>query len=158
MRQLRSFVRAIGVLASLMLVGCGDGEDETATDGETPEATALEISGTWQSDFGSTEIIADASWDTVGEDFTASTEIVHFDNEANVLVSMGPDFTDPEKDVYSRIVWTEPERGSFYYCIVLFGRETLSEALVEEGVADASEPEIAGCGDSNFPWTQLNAP
>lgn len=157
MSLLRSFVRAIGVLSSLVLIGCGDGEDDTTPDAggpETPEG--LEISGTWVSSFGGTEIIADESWDSIGDDFTSSSEIVSFDNEENLLVSKGPDFTDPEQDVFSRIVWTEPEGGSFYYCTVLFGRETLSEALSDAGVADASDPEAGGCGDSDFPWTRLS--
>ncbi len=155
--SLRSFVHAVGILSTLVIIGCGDGEDETPPDAggpETPEG--LEISGTWESSFGATEIIADESWDSIGADFTSSSEIVRFDNEQNSLVSKGPDFMDPEKDVFSRVVWTEPEGGSFYYCTVLYGRETLSEALIDAGVADPSDPEAGGCGDGDFPWTRLS--
>lgn len=153
MSQLRSFVRAIGIFSSLVIIGCGDGEDEKTPEGQ--EQTGLEIAGSWESNFGGTEIIADESWDSVGDDFTSSSEIVNFDNDENVLITKGPDFMDPEKDVYSRIVWTEPEDGSFYYCTVLFGIETQTAAENMTGTADATDPESAGCGDSGFPWTKL---
>jgi hypothetical protein len=157
MSQLRSFVRAIGILSSLVIIGCGDGEDEKDPDGNTPETPAgLEIAGTWESDFGGTAIITDESWDTVGEDFTSSDEIVSFDNDENVLVSKGPDFMDPLKEVYSRVVWTEVEDGSFYSCTALFGIETEAEAENTPGVADPDDL-TTGCGESGFPWTKFTA-
>ncbi len=151
MSQLRSFVRAIAILSSLVIIGCGDGEDEKSPEGNTPQTPAgLEIAGTWESDFGGTEIITDQSWDTVGDDFTSSAEIVSFDNDENVLVSKGPDFMDPTKEVYSRVVWTEVEDGSFYSCTALFGIETQAEAENPPGVADPDDL-TTGCGESGFP-------
>ena len=64
---------------------------------------------------------------------------------------------DPETDVFNRIVWTEPDGGSFYYCTVAFGLPTLEDALNSTETADASDPETMGsCGA--FSWTKLSAP
>jgi hypothetical protein len=153
MSQLRSFVRAIGILSSLVIIGCGDGEDEESPEGQ--EQTGLEIAGTWDSNFDSIETLTDVSWDTVGEGYESSSEIVRFDNEENVLITTGPAFDDPETDVFNRVIWTEPEGGSFYYCTVAFGLETLSDALNSTATADASDPDaMNSCGAGS--WTRLS--
>lgn len=159
MSQLRSFVRAIGIVSSLVIIGCGDGEDQERPEGQ--EQTGLEISGDWETTFPegvtSSETISDVSWDSVGDGFESSSEIVDFDNDENVLITTGPDFDDPTTDVFNRIVWTEPEGGSFYYCTVAFGLPTLNDALNSTETADASDPETMGsCGA--FSWTKLSAP
>lgn len=152
MSVLRSFVRAMALASSLVLIGCGDDEDETTP--KTPAHEGLEIAGTWESSFGGTEVIGDDSWDAFGEDWETSSEIVRYDNEANVLITQGPDFEDPELDVFSRVLWTEPEDGSFYYCTVAYGLETLADALNDTTTADASDPDAAGsCGAGS--WTKL---
>jgi len=152
MSQLRSFVRAMGIVSSLVLAACGDGEDEKSPEPREPDG--LEIVGTWESSFGGTEVIADESWDAFGDDWETSSEIVRYDNESNVLITKGPDFEDPEVDVFGRVLWTEPEDGSFYYCTIAFGLETLADALVDTTTADPSDPEAAGsCGAGS--WTKL---
>jgi hypothetical protein len=155
MSQLRSFVRAIGILSSLVSIGCGDGEDEKTPEGQ--EQAGLEIAGTWESNFQSTEILTDVAWDTVGDGFESSSEIVDYDNDENVLVTMGEKYMEPEVDVYSRVIWTEPSDGSFYYCTVAFNLETLDDALNSTATADSSDPEaMNSCGAGT--WTKLSAP
>jgi hypothetical protein len=127
-------------------MGCGDGEDES--DERNTQSSEIEIVGTWESNFGGTETISSDAW---GE-----AEIVDFDNEENVAITRNAEDAEFNPGKYNRLVWTEPEDDSFYYCWVDFGLDTEEEALDSDAAADASMPDERGCGTS--PWTRLSAP
>jgi hypothetical protein len=130
---------------ALGLMACG-----TETDEDDVVADALEVAGTWQSMWGSEEIGAQ-----VGDAWGSAT-LIEFDNEAKYAILQNPPDAEWNPDAYSRVVWTEPEDGSFFYCTVAFGLETLEEARESTATADATDPESGGCGD--FEWTRLDAP
>lgn len=138
-----AFARTGVMLAALSLAACGDGEDS-----DDPGPTGIEISGTWESNFGTTESISSEAWD--------DASIVDFDNGENFAITRNPDDAEFNPGKYNRIVWTEPASGSFYYCWVAFGLESEEEAGASDATADASDPETTGCGGSN-PWTKLTA-
>ena len=109
----------------------------------------LEIVGHWHS-YGSEVIITEENW----AEYDTLT-IHRYSNQDNELYFQNS-ATDPYNPLkYGRIDWTEIDRGSFYYCISVYGKDSL--ALVEEDrtQVDSSDPEIGGCGD--FPWTHLTA-
>jgi hypothetical protein len=143
-QSLMAFAR-LGVVLSLFAAACGDGEDEAETNGAGSE---IEISGTWESNFGTTESISSDAWD--------DATIVDFDNVENVAITRNGADAEFNPGKYNRIVWTEPDAGSFYYCWVAFALDSEQEAEAAEATADATDPETTGCGGSN-PWTKLSA-
>ena len=142
------FVRAGLISFSLLSVGCGDGEDNAGAKCQPGEAAEIEIAGTWVSNFGGTEPIDAETW--------GDLTVIEFDNCNNVAITQNADDAEFSPGAYNRIVWTEPEAGSFYYCWVDFGLESAADARASKKTADASAPETGGCG-GNFPWTQLSA-
>jgi hypothetical protein len=111
----------------------------------------LEVIGEWQSMFGDQvfdEVITEDTWSYAG--------IIEYDNATNIVITQNPDGDDPQlfPNAYSRIVYTDPQGGAFYYCTSDFGLETLEEAREAMGKADVTDLD-AGCGDSGFPWTKL---
>ena len=139
------FVHAGLISFSLLSVACGDGEDKGATC--TP-GDEIEIAGTWASNFGGTERIDSETWGDV--------DVVEFDNCDNVAITQNADDAEFSPGAYNRIVWTEPEADSFYYCWVAFGLDSADAARNSTMTADASDPETGGCGE-DFPWTKLSA-
>jgi hypothetical protein len=136
-----------GFLAStLFLTGCGD--DDPAAPAKAP--TGIEIAGTWSSNFGGTEIIADESWTA----FDSTSEIAEFSNSENVAITRNPEDADFSPGKYNRNVWTEISDGSFYYCTADFALDTLEDAQAADTVPDDSDPDNTGCGGGN-PWTKL---
>lgn len=116
----------------LSLAACGD--------------DVLEIIGTYDSNFGSEEVIT--------EDSFVGTPIRGFDNEANFLITQNPADSMFSPNLFNRIVWTEPEgSGAFYYCFVDFNLPSLEAAETSTQTADASDPMTTGCG--TFSWTRL---
>lgn len=108
-------------------------------------AEPIEIAGSFTSPFGM-ETISSHLW---------GTATVHaYDNGENWALTQWPsdDMYNPDK--FNRVVWTEPTSGSFHYCIVDFGRDTLEQVETSTQTADASDPENGGCG--SFPWTALS--
>ncbi|MEQ9500810.1 MAG: hypothetical protein RIT81_28325 [Deltaproteobacteria bacterium] len=106
---------------------------------------AIEIEGRYHSNFGGVEIISH-------EQFSFMT-VVEFDNDANFAITQSPadDMFNPNK--FSKIVWTEPANGGFFYCQVTFGEDTAEAAKNTTEMADDSNPTVDGC--SGFPWTEL---
>ena len=108
---------------------------------------ALEIVGTYESNFGGEEVITEEAF--------GGTPIRFFDNDANVLVTQNAADSMFNPNLFNRIVWTEPEAsGGFYYCFVDFGIATLEAAQTSTQTADASDPTNSGCG--MFSWTRLD--
>ncbi len=112
---------------------------------------AVSIRGNYLSNFASMETITATVWRT--DDHPAKL-IEWNESERWLITQNSPDFQfGPDK--YNRIEWTKPNSsGSFYYCFVDFGLDTLTEAQQSTNSADPSDPENSGCG--NFPWTRLD--
>jgi hypothetical protein len=131
-------------LLAICLLNCtaddgGDIRDDSA------DEQGLEIEGYWVSNFGETEAIDANMW---GEAI-----VVAYDNEYNSAILQNLPDAEFFPGLFSRVVWTEPESDSFYYCTVDFGKKTREEAERSEKTADSSDPERSGCGD--FAWTRL---
>ena len=109
--------------------------------------TAVEVYGEWSSKW-SDETIVTADWN--------GNAIVEFDNETNAAIMQSPADDPYTANQFSKLVWTEIEDGSFWYCTVEFGKDTADEAKNSTNVADDGDLATAGCG--GFPWTQLSPP
>jgi len=142
------FARAGLISFSLLSVACGDGEDNTGAKCQPGEAAEIEIAGDWVSNFGGTERIDSETW--------GDLTVIEFDNCDNVAITQNADDAEFSPGAYNRIVWTEPQADSFYYCWVDFRLDSADDARASTATADASAPEIDGCGGSN-PWTKLSA-
>jgi hypothetical protein len=112
------------------------------------ESGPIEVAGSWASNFGFDEEISDVSW--------GGATVISYDNDENFAVTQQPadDMFNPSK--FSKVVWTEPAEGRFYYCTVDFGLATAAEAEASTKTADASDPATGGC--SGFSWTRLALP
>jgi hypothetical protein len=105
------------------------------------EQAPLEIIGSWDNNFGGADIITATEWSSFG----APSNIVEYENDANVV------YTE-SSGMFSKIVYTDVESDSFYYCIIDYGKATLAEAIASTKVADSSDPDASGCG--GFSWTK----
>lgn len=147
----------LSVALGLATSACGGSDDDDAA---TPGTTHIEIEGSWSSDFGGTETIDDDSWSTS----YGAQDIVAYSNGDREAVLSGPDFTDPEKTVFSRVVWTEPADGIFYYCTATFGCETAELTATGDDDDDnkvcdppmVDETDLDGAGCAGFSWTKLS--
>jgi hypothetical protein len=131
--------------------GGGDeaGSGGASVDSGSP-AGGIEVAGMWMSMYGD-ETIDDMMW--------GGSAVISFDNTANEAITQGAPTEDDagvEMDgTFSKIVWTEPEDGAFYYCFVAFLQPTAAAADAASMPADDSDPDNGGCGDGDFPWTKL---
>jgi hypothetical protein len=122
--------------------GCGDFP-------WTKMSTPIELTGTYSTQFDSTEVITPTTWD-----FGIETVIAAWENDENWAILQNPEEAETGANTFSKVVWTEPDaEGSFYYCTVAFGLETQEAAQNTEETADDSSPEDGGCGD--FAWTKM---
>ena len=132
----------------------GGGGDEAGSGGATVDsgspAGGIEVAGMWMSMYGD-ETIDDTMW--------GGSALISYDNTANEAITQGAPTEDDagvEMDgTFSKIVWTEPEDGAFYYCFVAYLEPTAAAADAASMPADDSDPDTGGCGDSDFPWTKL---
>lgn len=154
-----SIMRRWGVLIIVLFTftstACGDATDSNNGDanngGSDNNGTSdqmLEVEGTWVTNYGSVFEIDSATW--------GSQDVVEFENEANLAITQVPDDAEMSAGTYSRLVWTEPSDGSWWYCTVDFGLDTEQAALDSEETADDSNPSEDGCG--GFPWTKMSVP
>ena len=130
------------LMTCVCLPACGSEDD-------SPAADELEIAGSWDSNFMSTEVIDADSWSVDFGSGPASSEIVEFSNDDNAAVLLGSD------GKYGRNVWTEISADSFYYCMVSFGHASAADAVQQSEPADAADPDAGGCGTGDFAWTKL---
>ena len=136
-----------GIVASIALVclsltGCGEAMEDSPDGEQTP----IEVRGTYETQFDTTETITESSWQ--------DADIVDWENDTNWAITHNPDDAEHNPDTYAKIAWTEPDaEGVFYYCSVAFGLETAEKARTTDKTADDSNPEEGGCG--NFPWTKM---
>lgn len=137
---------ALGVgiaLLSCLSIGCGAEDDDTPPTMQEPEPFPLV--GQWASPFGE---------ETLTEDNWAFMTLVEHDSTLRVALTQNPadDAFNPSK--YNKLVWTPPDAtGSFYYCTVAFGLDTLGDARDAQDTSEATDPATGGCG--GFPWTPL---
>lgn len=104
----------------------------------------FELEGLWATNFIYQDDVSSILWN--------AQAIVSFSNQENVAITQNPPDDPWGPSLFSKLVWTEPVAGEFYYCFVDFGRATADEAAASENVADASDPETSGCGP--FSWTR----
>lgn len=105
----------------------------------------IEVHGTFRSSFGGMETVTSTAW--------SGLAIRRFSNETNYAVVQSPPSDPFTPNKYSKLVWTEPSASGFWYCTVDFGKDTLAGALTSTKTADASSPDMTGCG--GFSWTHL---
>ena len=131
------------VALAVSLAGCSseDGSEEASGNG----STGIEVAGTWETNFATTEVITEDEWN--------EAEIVEYDNAENVAITQNPDDAQHNPSTFSRLVWTDPQDGTFYYCTVAFNLATLEEAQGSTATADDTDLEGAGCG--GFAWTKM---
>jgi hypothetical protein len=137
---------AIGLVlvTCVFLPACG-GSDDPAK-----EKAGIEIEGSWVTTstmFTGSEVIDSESWSSDYGTGATVSEIVEFSNDDNDAVLRAPDGT------YGRTVWTEVSGGSFHYCTVSYGQDSVETAISESVVADDSDVDGAGC--NGFSWTEL---
>ena len=141
------------ICASLLLAvgtACsGDDDDNGNTQDQcTNEGEALEINGTWSTNFGSTLNVTNETWATTSSSMgTTEMSIVSYDNCENRLVA-------GMQSSYSKIVWTEPSGGEFWYCTPVFNEGSAEAAREAEVSVDYENPgETGSCGDG-FAFTR----
>jgi hypothetical protein len=109
------------------------------------KTAALEISGTWSSNFGGAETLSSIQWN----DMT----VVDFDNTADTAFTQNSATATYGPNTFNKIVWTKIVGNSFYYCTVDYSLTSLAAAKASTKAADATNPDIGGCG--GFSWTKL---
>jgi hypothetical protein len=156
--------RAVLLALSLALVACGDAAEKenngaaenngamnngTENNGGAANngAGALEVAGTWTTNYDTSETLSDTEWN--------GSAIVEFDNDANFAITQNAEDAMYDPGKFNKLVWTEPAEGSFYYCTVDFSLETADDAKNTTKTADDSDPLNSGCGD--FGWTMMTA-
>jgi hypothetical protein len=142
--------------AGSQMDGATGEDDASETDaGEQPDAAPqgpIDIAGSWHSSFGGMEVIASATWTTPFDTIT----VVEYDNATNTVILQNPDSAMYNAGKFSKVVWSDPQGDTFYYCTLVFGLDSAQAARDDGAHADASDPAHSGCGD--FAWTRLDAP
>jgi hypothetical protein len=100
--------------------------------------------GEYKDDWGYAQLITPSFWN--------SARITDYDNSTNVIYTQNPCDAAWNPGKFSKIVYTEPASGSFYFCTIEYGLGTLEEAQASTKAADSSSPETSGCGP--FPWSK----
>ena len=148
----------IGLVLSLAtgIVACGetDGEEEEQTEEEETEEEeteeeeeeeeGIEVAGTWETQFSTTETIDEEMWSFM--------YLVDYSNDDRRAVTQNPDDDEHNPDAYNVLEWTPIENDVFYYCTAEFGIETEDEAHHSQASPDADDLE-SGCG--GFEWTEM---
>lgn len=124
-------------------VGCA-AEDNCTNCGQVNEG-ALEVEGTWVSNFDMEEVITSDSWSYM--------EVISFDNEENIAITQNASDDMFNADKFNRVHWTDLDGATFHYCVAVFGIDTAAEAAAEPAKVDEADLDGAGCG--GFPWTEL---
>ncbi|MEE2835865.1 MAG: hypothetical protein VYB65_07610 [Myxococcota bacterium] len=125
-------------LITLTALACGPLPDENRS---------IEIEGVWATPWGD-ETITDDAWQ--------SAAIISFDNASNMAITQAPADDEFNPSAYSKIRWTEPVDGRFFYCTVAFGQATEQDAVDAEDTSDANDLSGEGCG--GFAWTLMREP
>lgn len=142
------FRLSVALLASLSLLACGEMvEDNNEPTTNNPMTKALEVEGTWDDTFGGGMpagelVITESNWGTM--------KLIDYSSEENWAITQNPSDSPFDPDKYLRIIWLEPDATGFHYCMVAFGLETEEDARTSMATADASDPDVSGCGASSW--------
>lgn len=141
--HLRLFSRIALCLTLVPAVFTGCESDDTGSSTQT--SPDLELNGTWTTSFQGTEVITNTVWN--------GASIVEYSNTTNVAYTQNPanDQYNPSK--FNKLVWTQPNGSTFYYCWLDFGKDSLDLAKASTLVADDKDPDNTGCG--GFGWTKM---
>ena len=121
----------------LAMLGCGGSDDE--------DKAQLEIIGEYTDQFDFEQVITATEWN--------GSAIKEYDNDDNVVYTQFPEDDEFSANLFAKTVYLEPESdGSFYYCMVVYDAETLTDAKDSDATADDSDPDTTGCGGAN-PWS-----
>ncbi len=120
---------------------------DSSSDGSGDTAGGLTIAGVWSSTFGGYSEISTTAWD--------DATIVKLDAAGRTAIVQNPATAKYNPSQFSKLAWTAPASGSFYYCTVDYGLATAELASATTKTADDSAPDKSGCG--GFPWTKLTA-
>jgi len=136
--------------------GLDSGEVDAADAVDASDVDAnIEVEGTWDTNFGGREVIDSDSWNAAGTDWVYKASVLEYDNATNVAYTQ-TSADDPYSALkYNKVVWTDRQSSTFYYCTVDYGLDTLADAKASPKVADTSSLETTGCAGG--PWTK-NAP
>lgn len=137
------------LILSTALIACGDADDASdETQNNAAELMEIELRGTWVSNFGEAYTIDEGRW--------GADALVDYDNRDNWAILELPADAEFNPGTFSRVVWTEPEAGSWWFCTVDFGLESAQAARDSGATADPTTPAESGCG--GFAWTQMLEP
>jgi hypothetical protein len=123
----------------------GEGGAGGAAGAGGADGAGLEVLGTWKDEFEGGVTITPSYWGRSG--------IAAYDSEANVVYTQTPCDADYNPGRFTKIVYTQPQNDTFYYCMVVYDAKTLAEAQASDKSADQEDLE-GGCGAS-FPWSKL---
>jgi hypothetical protein len=152
---------SLSAALSAFSVACEEGDITP----QPSEDTHIEIEGTWGNElFMQVDVIDDTSWSTDFGMGPTVSEIVDFSNAERYAVLSGADYEEPEKTVYSRVVWTAPQDDSFYFCTASYRCETPEltatgddddeNMVCDPPMPDETDLDAKGC--AGFPWTKLS--
>jgi hypothetical protein len=110
------------------------------------ECESLEIVGTYTTEWGQTVVITNTEWAEQLDTSSFSYVISQYNNEEGYIIAQSS-----EDETWSRFEWTVSS-DTLYYCQVVFGEATETDAESDENVADADDLD-EGCG--GFSWTEL---
>ena len=153
-RATRTNCLAIASFFAIAGTGCDSESSTPANASDTTSAqdgadsgagAAIELLGTWTTNFGSEETIAADKW--------GPQKIASFDNAANVAYTQNPPDDKYGPNKFSKQVWTEPKANVFYYCTVDYGKDSIDLAKASTLVANDKDLDKAGCG--GFGWTKM---
>lgn len=156
-------IRSLLIAGSVsMFVACGNLEKKSEqnpyvamlalallSDQVNSDQVNIEITGSWTSNFNESITIANKTW----VNGTSVWTLHEFDNQSNVLYFQNPADAQYFPSKYGRTVWTELQNNEFYYCTIVFGKDTLDEAKNDATQADSTDPANGGCG--GFSWSKL---
>ncbi len=111
------------------------------------QLSAVEVAGTWKTNFGSEEQINRQAW--------GFAWLRAFTNGKNVAYTQNPEDAKYGPSTFNKLTWTTTKDGKWFYCTVDFGLKSLADAQKSTKEADATDPAKSGCG--GFSWTEMSA-
>jgi hypothetical protein len=153
---------AVLAMVAATTFACGGDDDDATTKGAAGaagaadvgdgaggakgETAALELIGEYDDNFDGTQTITAKDWN--------GTEIVEYDNDANVVYLRNANDAKYNPGKFVKNVYTEPTQdGTFSFCTIEFALDTLEDAKASTKTADDSDLTKDGTGCNGFSWT-----
>ncbi len=109
-----------------------------------------EIGGDYKDNYGGVHEISALHW--INESFSFS--ILEIDVSNDFMVAQNNPDNSWFPNSFSRFNWVEDATGDLYYCQSVYNADSVDAARnAPDPTADT--PAINGCGDWNFPWSEL---